>query len=680
MTAPHSTDPEVAAPAATRPAVVAAPEVPPSMPSVADRAFAIVHRNVVPSAALVLPLAALCSGLMRNDVDRSWLMAWCAVALGSVISTGVAVVVFRHSRSSGIPSRPAVWTLRWALLVLGTWFGISTWVGRTGTTEVTATFMLFPAVAGAIGAVLTSGRRDLFAWLMIPTVAVSTAALMTSSNDLLRNFAILSLFYVIVLVVIHHVVAASLLESIRLQRHTDELLADTKLHREQLAMVNAELAASNQQLGLQATHDSLTNLLNRRGVLDHLDRQLRSTPRTSVLYVDLDYFKSINDAVGHRGGDQFLQVIAERLGAVVPDGGEAGRIGGDEFIVVLPEHDAQAALAVASRMSAVLSQRVHVEGRALMSSVSVGLACSPTHASATSTLLRYANAALHRAKAAGRNRIELFDSVMQQDLERRRSVEHELRTALDHGDITAFMQPELDATDGVVVGAELLARWIRRNGEVVSASEFLGDAHSSGLLERVTEAVMASARPHIRRMSLLGLPDGFRFRVNVAPDGSTGSWRTHSISTLTNGVPAGLLTIDVTERVVAEDTTGAVAGLAAFRASGGRVCLDDFARGMSSLATLRRLPLDEVRIDRLAIDTITSHPHDRVIVRSIIGLVRELGMTVTADGVENGAQADVLIALGCVRHQGRLYAPPMQPSEFEDFLLSRLAISQQARG
>jgi EAL domain-containing protein (putative c-di-GMP-specific phosphodiesterase class I) len=139
------------------------------------------------------------------------------------------------------------------------------------------------------------------------------------------------------------------------------------------------------------------------------------------------------------------------------------------------------------------------------------------------------------------------------------------------------------------------------------------------------------------------------------------------------GLDPAFLTVDVHERAVSGDLSSAAANLAAFRARGGRVCLDDFARGVSSLSLLRRLPLDEVRIDRLSIDTIGAHPHDRAIVRSIIALVREIGLAVTADGVETGAQADALIALGCVRQQGHLYTPALPAGEFEDFLLARMA-------
>jgi EAL domain-containing protein (putative c-di-GMP-specific phosphodiesterase class I) len=169
------------------------------------------------------------------------------------------------------------------------------------------------------------------------------------------------------------------------------------------------------------------------------------------------------------------------------------------------------------------------------------------------------------------------------------------------------------------------------------------------------------------------LPDGFRFRVNLPPASTTFSWRADPLEVLVRGIDPSLLTVDVVEAALADDIPTAAATLASFRERGGRVCLDDFARGVSSLSLLRRLPVDEVRIDRQEVDAITSHPHDRAIVRSIIAVVREIGLSVTADGVETGAQADVLIALGCVRQQGHLYTRALPLAEFETFLSGRLA-------
>jgi predicted signal transduction protein with EAL and GGDEF domain len=307
------------------------------------------------------------------------------------------------------------------------------------------------------------------------------------------------------------------------------------------------------------------------------------------------------------------------------------------------------------------------------SSVSIGVATAPLHGVTASELLRHANAALYRAKAGGRNRVELFDVSMAAELLSRLEGEQALRRGIDDGEIVAFFQPEIDASNGHIVGAELLARWVRRDGRVVPAHEFLAVAQSAALLDRITERVITSARPHLRRLAMLGLPDDFRFRINLASEKAEHRWQEDAIETMLQGLDPAIVTVDVHESAVTGDLGSAAANLAAFRARGGRVCLDDFARGVSSLSLLRKLPLDEVRIDRLSIDTIGAHPHDRAIVRSIIALVREIGLAVTADGVETGAQADALIALGCVRQQGHLYAPALPAGQFEDYLLARMA-------
>lgn len=392
-----------------------------------------------------------------------------------------------------------------------------------------------------------------------------------------------------------------------------------------------------------------------------------------LLFVDVDRFKAVNDLLGHRGGDQFLSVLADRITRTLDTDAIAGRIGGDEFVIVLPGHDVARAAAVASRLVGVLAQPVHAEGRAMPSSISVGVASSPQHGMTSSDLLRHANAALYRAKKGGRNRVEVFDGDMHLELEAMIDTEQSLRRAIDNGEIMPFFQPEVDATTGRVVGAEVLARWLRADGTMTSAAEFISIARKAGLLERLTERVLVQARPDIRRMSSLGLPDGFRFRVNLAPASTDRSWRNNPIDELIRGIEPALITVDVRESAVLADLPGAAATLAAFRARGGSVCLDDFARGVSSLSLLRKLPIDEVRIDRQSIDTITAHPHDRAIVRSIIAVVREIGMAVTAEGVETGAQADALIALGCIRQQGHLYARAMSAERFETYLVERQA-------
>jgi diguanylate cyclase (GGDEF)-like protein len=643
---------------------------------VRERALPMVVANLAPVPFLLLPFTLLACTLLRNDASTVRLGWW--VLSGVAVTLVALLALYRYYMRSDATHTSIIDQLIIALAfaLLGSHFGMAPWVAGGSTVEVTLLFTLFPATASAVGCIMTAARRDIYLAFEVPLFAITSAVLLTNSIDHLRALGLISVFFGLVLIAFHHVVSRNTVEAIKLQWRSERLLRDLAHERAELTGVNDQLAAINRRLAHQATHDPLTGLYNRRGTLEMLDQLLATANEeqpVGLLFCDLDRFKAVNDALGHRGGDRFISIIADRLGRSLEPGAVAGRMGGDEFVVVMPSLDMSGAAAVANRLVGVLAQPVYAEGREMPSSVSIGVAASPQHGTAASELLRHANAALYRAKAGGRNRVELFDGSMQRELVERLEGEQALRRAIDDGEIVAFFQPEIDAATGQIVGAELLARWVRRTGEVVAAKDFLAVAKSASLLERITDRVIANARPHIRRLSLLGLPDGFRFRVNMSPEVSDRSWRDDPIDQMLTGVEPSVLTIDVHESAVAGDMPSAAASLAAFRLRGGRVCLDDFARGVSSLSLLRRLPLDEVRIDRLSIDSITSHPHDRAIVRSIIALVREIGLAVTADGVESGAQADALIALGCVRQQGHLYAHAMPAGEFEDFLLARMA-------
>ena len=643
---------------------------------VRERALAMVTTNLAPVPFLLLPFTLLVGSLLRREADPARLGWW---VIAAVLSTAVTMFAmyryYMRGDNNGTP-RTSQLLIGAAFASIGLLFGMAPWVAGGESVELVLLFALFPGTASAIGCIMTAGRRDLYMAFLVPLIGLSSRSLIGAESSHLQSLGIVAVFLGLALIVLHHVVSRNTLEAIRLQWRSERLLRDLAYERSELTGVNDQLASTNTRLAHQATHDPLTGLYNRRGTLELLDHVLANASDSQpvgLLFCDLDRFKAVNDALGHRGGDRFISIIADRLSRSIEPGSIAGRMGGDEFVVVMPGLDLASAAVVANRLVGVLAQPVYAEGREVPSSVSIGVAAAPLHGNAASELLRHANAALYRAKAGGRNRVELFDGSMQQELVTRLEGEQALRRAIDDGEIIAFFQPEIDATNGQIVGAELLARWVRRDGQVVTAQEFMAVAVSAGLLERITDRVIASARSHIRRLAILGLPDDFRFRINMAPEATERSWRDDPIEQMLQGIDASLVTIDVRESSVDGDLPSAAANLASFRARGGRVCLDDFARGVSSLSLLRRLPLDEVRIDRLSIDTITAHPHDRAIVRSIIALVREIGFAVTADGIETGAQADALIALGCVRQQGHLYAPALPAGEFEDYLLARMA-------
>ena len=655
---------------------------------VRERALAMVATNIAPTPFLLLPFTLLVSSLLANNLSAARLGWWVIAAVVATATTLLAMYRYYMRGDGRSTPRTTQLLIGVALAAIGLLFGMGPWVasgevatsgatnGDTKDIALVMLFTLFPSTASAVGCIVTAGRRDMYLAFLVPLVAASSWTMIADDDGRLRGLGVLAAFYGVSLVVLHHVVSRNTLDAIRLQWRSERLLRDLAHERSELTGVNDQLATTNKRLAHQASHDPLTGLYNRRGTLDLLDQVLAASSLdepVGLLFCDLDRFKAVNDALGHRGGDRFITIIADRLMRSLEPGAIAGRMGGDEFVVVVPNVDIAGIAAVADRLVGVLAQPVYAEGREVPSSVSIGVAASPVHGVAASELLRHANAALYRAKAAGRNRVELFDGSMERELVSRLEGEQALRRAIDDGEIVAFFQPEIDATNGHIVGAELLARWVHRDGQVIAAHEFMAAAVSAGLLERVTDRVVASARPQIRRLAMLGLPDDFRFRINMAPEATERRWRDDPIDQMLQGINPALITVDVRESAVVGDLPTAAANLAAFRARGGRVCLDDFARGVSSLSLLRRLPLDEVRIDRMSIDTITAHPHDRAIVRSIISLVREIGFAVTADGVETGAQADTLIALGCVRQQGHLYAPALPAGEFEDYLLVRMA-------
>lgn len=638
---------------------------------VQDDALKHVVANLAPLQVLLLPLSLLVAAVMRNDVSEQRLSVWVATAIAATI---VVIVTCTWVRSHPVVDRTTHVLAATALISVGAVAGLSTWVAARSALDVEMMFTLFPAVSLAVGTIVCAGRRDMFLAYSIPLTATAAFGLVSTGDTRMQALAALYVGYGLTQLALHHTVSRSLLASLRLQ-FTSQALA-VRMASDQLALTDAyeQLSETNARLAHLASHDPLTGLLNRRGTLECIDELLSNGDGpVALLFCDLDRFKAVNDLLGHRGGDEFINVLADRISRTIEAGCVAGRIGGDEFVIVLPGHDTARAAAAASRLVGVLAQPVHAEGRAVPSSVSIGVASAPFHGGSTSDLLRNANAALYRAKHAGRNRVELFDGEMHQELQAMLESEQALRRAIDNGEIMPFFQPEIDAATGRVVGAELLARWLRPDGTVATANEFINIARKAGLLERLTERVFAHARPDIRRLASFGLPDGFRFRVNLAPSSTDRSWRNNPLDELIRGIDPSLITVDVRESAVVADLPTAAATLAAFRARGGRVCLDDFARGVSSLSLLRKLPIDEVRVDRHAIDTITAHPHDRAIVRSIIAVVREIGLSVTAEGVETGAQADALIALGCVRQQGHHYAKAMPAEQFEAYLVARQA-------
>ena len=430
-------------------------------------------------------------------------------------------------------------------------------------------------------------------------------------------------------------------------------------------------------LGEQVRSDSLTGLANRLGVIGAIDRSLASARSdggtVALIFFDLDRFKSVNDTHGHGIGDALLRTVAERVRPLVRDADLVGRVGGDEFVIVLDRVDNPvAAMAAAERVRAALAGWTQVDGVSLTVTPSVGVATSLGPETTSDDLLRHADAALYRAKARGRNRVEYFDETLNLNLRRKRSFEAELREAIRTGSIMPWYQPTIDMETERIVGAEALARWIHPERGVLMAGEFIPLAEEVGLIDRIGDLMVLAAMSARADLAKLGVDDSFRLRFNVSPRQLARPDQFTRMKRLANREQCALhwLSAEITESAVLFDEQLAIEQLRGARELGLRIDIDDFGTGYSSLSLLRRLPIDGVKIDRSFVRDVATDPADAAIVAAVIDLTRRLGLSVVAEGVETSAQVTALRSLGCRVAQGFLWSPAVPIETFQQQVIA----------
>ena len=448
-----------------------------------------------------------------------------------------------------------------------------------------------------------------------------------------------------------------------------------------LALLAFERDRTDQALTYQATHDVLTGLANRSVLLREAARALtRTTPgRTAVLYCDLDGFKAVNDSHGHRAGDRLLVETATRLRTVIGSSGLLARVGGDEFVALLPEVSAvETVTAVADSIIEAVSAPFQQGQLSLVISVSVGIAFASPGASAED-MVRSADLALYQAKAAGRSRWELFDEELGESAAKRVETANALRTALDEEQIELWYQPVFGIAGGLV-GFEGLVRWNRPGYGIVSPADFLSVAEETGMIIPLGERVV---RDGCRQLAVwtAAVPDV----PTVLSLNMSGAQLTHTDFADRVGealreaaAPANRLQVEITETVLLENRVEATSALAGLRRMGVRIAIDDFGTGYSSLAFLRELPIDLLKIDRAFIRQIEESAEDQAIVRAVISLADALRMVVIAEGVERPEQLRELKQLGCRYVQGFLMGRPMTAFAATKLLEDQLAANQAA--
>lgn len=420
----------------------------------------------------------------------------------------------------------------------------------------------------------------------------------------------------------------------------------------------------------QALTDTLTGLPNRKLLAERTGEAFDQGAGVALLLFDLDRFKEVNDTLGHHAGDQLLKVVAGRLSATSRPDDTVARLGGDEFAVLLPATDRGAAEETAKRLLAEVCAPLVLEGLLVDVGASVGLAIAPGDGTDLDVLLQHADVAMYLAKETGGG-VELYDASRDRNSTGRLVMLAELRRAISGGELEVHYQPKADLRTGAVHGVEALVRWRHPERGLVPPDDFIPLAESSGLIEALTAYVLDAAVVQLAQWRAQGLRLQVAVNVSVR-DLSGGQLTGHIAASLArHRVPAPCLQLEVTEGSLFTESHRAATTLQQLDVLGVTLSLDDFGTGYSSLGHLRRLPVQEIKIDRSFVQRMGTDPRDRAIVRSVIDLASGLGMRVVAEGVEDRQTWEELRDMGCDSAQGWYLSRAEPAHQLTPWLLAR---------
>ncbi len=449
-------------------------------------------------------------------------------------------------------------------------------------------------------------------------------------------------------------------------KHFIAIFSDTTQRKAQEARIRA-----------LAYFDPLTGLANRSLLKDRVDHDLSQAKRhqtpMALLFLDLDHFKNINDSLGHAVGDELLIEVGRRLSSNLRAQDTLARMGGDEFVAVLPETDAIGASHLAQTFLDLLAQPYSLSEHELNITPSIGISIYPTDGEDFDTLYRCADTAMYRAKHDGRNCFRFFTNELQSSSIRRLTLENALRRALERNQLHLHYQPQLCLHTNRVLGVEVLLRWQHPELGPVSPAEFIPVAESSGLILSIGEWVLRTAAQQVKNWIDGGLPE-MVLAVNLS---AVQFRQPRLVNTVTDvlrdtGLPAHCLELELTESVAMHDPVSAIATMDALHQQGIRMSVDDFGTGYSSLNYLKRFKVYKLKIDQSFVRDVPADPEDASIVSAIIKMAQSLGLTTIAEGVETAEQQHFLQEQGCDEIQGYLFSRPLPPQELERFLRQAL--------
>ena len=436
-----------------------------------------------------------------------------------------------------------------------------------------------------------------------------------------------------------------------------------------------ETRKSQQHVTELARFDSLTKLANRFQMSEWVEKILNATQvdrrACGIFLLDLDRFKQVNDTMGHPAGDALLKQVAERLRSTVGEAGSVGRLGGDEFQVLLPGHHSTETLQnLANRIIENLSQPYSIEGNRVIIGASVGIAVCPDHGTTSEELIRNADLALYAAKDGGRGRHFLYADDLHSEAEERRELEEQLRDAIGHGELELHYQPQVNTMSERISGFEALIRWRHPVKGYLSPAKFVPVAEESGLIDQMGEWALRTACAELARW-----PAEVRCAVNVSPlqfaNPSLPNVVTSAI--VNSGIDPKRLELEITESVFLNDDSQTEKMFAALKGIGVRLALDDFGTGYSSLGYLKKAPFDKIKIDQSFVRGATMDgTRNAAIISSIVTLAESLSMETIAEGVETLDELDLIRSLGCSHIQGYIYEKPLTSQDANDRLASGL--------
>jgi diguanylate cyclase (GGDEF)-like protein/PAS domain S-box-containing protein len=435
-----------------------------------------------------------------------------------------------------------------------------------------------------------------------------------------------------------------------------------------------ERTRAEQEIHHLANYDLLTGLPNRNLLHDRLQQAIVQTGRlldtsVGVLFLDLDRFKGVNDSLGHRAGDQLLRTVAERLRVCVRESDTLARVGGDEFVVILSVvSDEDGISSAANKILAIISEPFVIEGQELYLTASIGVAVYPTDGSDVQTLLKHADLAMYQAKDMDRNNFQFFSSDLNVRVMERMVLESSLRRALERDEFKLFYQPQIDVVSGCLVGFEALLRWYHPELGMISPDKFIPLAEETGLILSIGEWVIRTACRQGKAWQDAGLRP-----IRVAVNLSGRQFRMKldqavAAILLETGFDACWLELELTESILMRNASENMELLRSLAAMGCSLSIDDFGTGYSSLSYLKHFPLGRLKIDRSFVRDIISNPDDRAIAKIIIDMAYTLKMDVTAEGVEEREQLELLKGYGCREMQGFLFSKPVPAAKAEEFL------------